>query len=316
MSLARIDQLMDRFIDAPSTEAAEAALRELATLDAEHPETAEEHEPIGDLYGELADDFFEQGLYEEAIRLQRLALDHPCTNPRREIGTWLGYRFVSGDREAAIADLHTERVGPDGDAASDAFLIGAFAEAAERADAPLALSLHDEALVLATATGDEDVLAIARVPRALLRRDLDLAPDADDIEAFRELESLGQRLSAGTDEEAVQLFLPRDELDAAVAKWPKEMDELGMGDADAFYRELELFWREWPAAGGAIVLRPLTVALLEEHGSTPGQAADEMPEALVEALEARDDGEPWPPGRNDPCWCGSGRKYKKCCGAA
>ena len=24
---------------------------------------------------------------------------------------------------------------------------------------------------------------------------------------------------------------------------------------------------------------------------------------------------PWPPGRNDPCWCGSGRKYKKCCAA-
>lgn len=24
----------------------------------------------------------------------------------------------------------------------------------------------------------------------------------------------------------------------------------------------------------------------------------------------------WPPGRNDPCCCGSGRNYKKCCGAA
>lgn len=24
----------------------------------------------------------------------------------------------------------------------------------------------------------------------------------------------------------------------------------------------------------------------------------------------------WPPGRNESCWCGSGRKYKKCCGAA
>jgi hypothetical protein len=23
----------------------------------------------------------------------------------------------------------------------------------------------------------------------------------------------------------------------------------------------------------------------------------------------------WPPGRNDACWCGSERKYKKCCGA-
>jgi len=22
------------------------------------------------------------------------------------------------------------------------------------------------------------------------------------------------------------------------------------------------------------------------------------------------------PGRNDPCWCGSGRKYKKCCGSS
>ena len=21
----------------------------------------------------------------------------------------------------------------------------------------------------------------------------------------------------------------------------------------------------------------------------------------------------WPPGRNQPCWCGSGCKYKKCC---
>ena len=24
---------------------------------------------------------------------------------------------------------------------------------------------------------------------------------------------------------------------------------------------------------------------------------------------------PWPPGRNEPCWCASGHKYKKCCAA-
>jgi uncharacterized protein YecA (UPF0149 family) len=23
----------------------------------------------------------------------------------------------------------------------------------------------------------------------------------------------------------------------------------------------------------------------------------------------------WPPERNAPCWCESGRKYKKCCGS-
>lgn len=25
-------------------------------------------------------------------------------------------------------------------------------------------------------------------------------------------------------------------------------------------------------------------------------------------------GRRWPPGRNEPCWCGRGRKYKRCCG--
>ncbi|MFI5735262.1 SEC-C domain-containing protein [Kribbella sp. NPDC051587] len=32
----------------------------------------------------------------------------------------------------------------------------------------------------------------------------------------------------------------------------------------------------------------------------------------------RDDatGVAWPPGRNQPCWCGSEMKYKRCCGAA
>ncbi|MDQ4021757.1 MAG: SEC-C domain-containing protein [Actinomycetota bacterium] len=38
---------------------------------------------------------------------------------------------------------------------------------------------------------------------------------------------------------------------------------------------------------------------------------------LVYARQARDSGRTmsWPSGRNQPCWCGSARKYKKCCGA-
>jgi hypothetical protein len=30
-------------------------------------------------------------------------------------------------------------------------------------------------------------------------------------------------------------------------------------------------------------------------------------------LTRRGDVIPWPPGRNDACWCGSGRKYTQCC---
>ncbi|MGH8987317.1 MAG: SEC-C metal-binding domain-containing protein [Acidimicrobiales bacterium] len=31
-------------------------------------------------------------------------------------------------------------------------------------------------------------------------------------------------------------------------------------------------------------------------------------------IARRGEATPWPPGRNGPCWCGSGRKYKTCCG--
>ena len=36
--------------------------------------------------------------------------------------------------------------------------------------------------------------------------------------------------------------------------------------------------------------------------------------ALFATLLAEGPGVVWPPGRNAPCWCGSERKYKKCCG--
>lgn len=54
-------------------------------------------------------------------------------------------------------------------------------------------------------------------------------------------------------------------------------------------------------------------AYLERTGGDP---ADEQTR-LAYSSEVYDQGGqlPWPPGRNKPCWCGSNRKYKKCCGA-
>ena len=56
------------------------------------------------------------------------------------------------------------------------------------------------------------------------------------------------------------------------------------------------------AAGAGAV--PVTA----EDGSGNGQAAGENPETVVKADRDKI-------GRNDPCWCGSGKKYKKCHGA-
>jgi uncharacterized protein YecA (UPF0149 family) len=41
---------------------------------------------------------------------------------------------------------------------------------------------------------------------------------------------------------------------------------------------------------------------------------DRMADRYAADLQARGQARPWPPSRKDACWCGSGRKYKKCCG--
>ena len=50
----------------------------------------------------------------------------------------------------------------------------------------------------------------------------------------------------------------------------------------------------------------------EESGNDPGSG--EARSAYAATLLAAGDAVVWPPGRNEPCWCGSDRKYKKCCG--
>jgi len=52
-------------------------------------------------------------------------------------------------------------------------------------------------------------------------------------------------------------------------------------------------------------------AFLAEHG---GDANDpDVLDAYAEQVETTTGVLPWPPGRNEDCWCGSDLKYKKCC---
>jgi hypothetical protein len=51
-------------------------------------------------------------------------------------------------------------------------------------------------------------------------------------------------------------------------------------------------------AFGTEVGEPVTKALVERYAAT---------------FTAADADASWPPGRNEPCWCGSGQKYKRCC---
>ena len=52
---------------------------------------------------------------------------------------------------------------------------------------------------------------------------------------------------------------------------------------------------------------------LERTSGDPAQ--EEVRLAYAAEVHAQGRTLVWPPGRNQPCWCGSGRKYKRCCAA-
>ncbi|CAL9388526.1 hypothetical protein SUDANB121_01216 [Nocardiopsis dassonvillei] len=114
-------------------------------------------------------------------------------------------------------------------------------------------------------------------------------------------------------------FYPRPALDRA--------RERGLLPADAddpaahhhgIERTLRAQARGFPGVHlGTIAVTPDEIAdFAAEHGLDPADPGTLR--AWVSAVPAPDspDVAPWPPERNQACWCGSGRKYKKCCGSA
>ncbi len=71
-----------------------------------------------------------------------------------------------------------------------------------------------------------------------------------------------------------------------------------------------------PSGRSELVIVPLRVepylTWCTEQGLDPGESGTR---AHYAAERARLDGDliPWPPSRNQECWCGSGRRYKHCC---
>lgn len=310
MTRPDIDRLLLRVVEADTRADAEVALRELVAIDAADESAAEEHPPIGDLYSQLAHEAFEDEDNEEAVRLQSTALEHPCTNRRHEQGTLLGYRFVGLEDASALDELKGSRSG----GRSDASLLSGFAAQAELVELAMALRLHDEALEIAKAARppDYDLLRDVVIGRALARADADLPQDEDDLSAEEHLDAIGREAALLDAREARQLVVLRDQLDAARAAWP---DLIELADPDAYYKTLERRWQERTAETGHAQPYPVDVALFAGAGVRPTRLLDDLPGDLVLAVEASGIGPiAWPPGRNDECWCGSGRKYKRCCG--
>jgi hypothetical protein len=115
-------------------------------------------------------------------------------------------------------------------------------------------------------------------------------------------------------------WLPADEYDRALRMWP---DLAGPGgpaeggrDHAGYCRAMQARLVQAVEAGPKRVrIAPIRIdaflAWCAEHDQDPGEARAGYAAAMN--LRSPDELIAWPPGRNQPCWCGSGRKYKKCC---
>lgn len=194
---------------------------------------------------------------------------------------------------------------------------------------------HERALVwitqgleLALATGDpEEVVAqlidIRRVSLKHLGRDLDaLEQRADEFLEERLAELRSQRLGRDVDRvpgvEVGLAWFPKGEYERAIELWPSIREDWTSISHPEYCRSIERELVRFRETGTGIRwVAPITIDEYMKWCEQQGRDPEESPSRATYAAEVVRTGtaRSWPPGRNDPCWCGSMVKYKRCCAA-
>jgi SEC-C motif len=121
-------------------------------------------------------------------------------------------------------------------------------------------------------------------------------------------------------------WLPAGDYELAVSRWPDlAKSDLVAGSGGPlphrqYCRAMQQTLVEFAEAGAArLAVAPIRVvpftAWCTEKAYDPDSSEARAEFAAYLAATADADVVSWPPCRNQRCWCGSGRKYKKCCAA-
>lgn len=298
--MASVSELLSVYENADALAEAEQALDRIAAME------PSDDLPLGDYYDGLAEVAAEEDDFALAVRAQRRAIEHGCEHQEiaRDMLAW--YLLKAGNRdegETAFARLRAERAG-------DPQIVSTLANARmDSGDGQGALEAYDEALDLAKSIGDYGWIDQLRAERQYCRFEHGLPPDEDD----RLAERVHPAYPTATHYSVA--WFPRDQIEAALTRWPSLADDLN--DPDAYCRTIEARLREIRSeTGRQPSVAPLRVEQLVEFAEENGIDPDSGAARSRFAAELGRVGEPvpWPPGRNEPCWCGSERKYKRCCG--
>lgn len=298
-----VADLLSAYDEAESLEEAEEALDKLAALGPPSDLS------LGDLYDDLAEAAAEDGDFSLAARAQRRAIELGCDHLELGQSMLAWYLLKDGRKEegeAAFAELARVR-GDDPD------LLTTLANARmDSGDGQGAVDAFDAALAAAARLGDADWIQQIRDERRDVRSELGLPPDESD-----RLAEHGEQVEAHATTLWSIAWFRRDQIEEALARWPSLVDDLN--DPDAYCRSIEMTLRLIGAAGGRRpTIAAIEVARLSDYAEEHGLDADSGGARSRYAAELNRSGEviSWPPGRNQSCWCGSGRKYKRCCGSA
>jgi tetratricopeptide (TPR) repeat protein len=269
---------------------------------------------------ELADLYVEAGRFDEAIATEHriLALDLDPADRTRGFLRIAAFDARAGRDEEAMRLLRRLRADEDARPVGDREF-NVYAEAARTAgelagDAPTAVGWLVAAIGEAMAAG-------LRPARFMfldqVRRRLATTADPAFDEQVEEYAENARQAAAARTPAAVRPRVPYlPAADFAEARRSGLLEAAPEGDHEDHRREVERSLRDGTArAATRPDVVPVDVAGLlafaERVGHDPALRETLLGYVASEGLAPV----AWPPGRNDDCWCGSARKYKKCCGA-
>ena len=155
---------------------------------------------------------------------------------------------------------------------------------------------------------DSAVMVALAAVRHDVRRELDLPHD--DIDELAD-EFAADHDDEADDDEVAVLVWPEREFQKGLARWPAFGEAYGTWDG---HRELtERRLQRMSGSGTTLGVLIGSVDELARFAGSDDPMDSEVRGRYADHIARRGAGRPWPPGRNLPCWCGSGQKYKRCC---
>ena len=336
----RLDREIHRARRGPAEQYAQVLERAIAAC--EDDAAAAERIDLPELHSELADTYDRLGRVEDALRHADMLVElgyrsEPDPRCRRaEILTRHGRVAEAAEIWDAVAADTPDDVWVYNNAGLEYGAIG---------EHELALPWLTRALELAVRTGDpERLLGQLRDLRAASLAALGREPDelqsaTPTVTAPTRWGSISQQASPQIDRTdgsardssapipVALAWLPADEYADWPQRWPDLTDSPLLHDEDGMPVTHDVYCRRMEGRlrahreAGMPRLSVVPVRSAEFLPWVSENAADEADPSQLRAQYAADVARDpsrtvaWPPGRNEPCWCGSRRKYKKCCGA-